>query len=324
MKQHLSSLSRDNPVALIEHRIVMPDETIRWQRWNGRAIFGENGSIIEFQSVGRDVTEHKLAEEALRESEKRYRELFSSITDAVFVHELTGPETGTGNFIEVNPRACQMLGYTRDELLWLSPGDLIAPGSDPDVTKMKQNLIRKEDTSVELILVTKDQKCIPVEIHSHVSMMGEKRLVISLVHDITKRKHTESTLQESEERFRLFFNHSTDAMMVYRFRTEKHPSQIIEVNETMYQRYGYTREELLQMQPEDIDADDDQAVIEHDIINHLLTEGHAIREGTHITKDGVVFPVEIVNTVFEQNGEKMILASARDITGRRKSEKDLC
>ncbi len=320
MKQHLSSLSRDNPVALIEHRIVMPDKTIRWQRWNDRAIFGENGRIVEFQSVGRDVTEHKLAEEALRESEKRYRELFSSITDAVFVHELAGPKIGSGNFIEVNPGACQMLGYTRDELLHLAPEDLIAPESDVDVTKMKENLNRKEDVSVELLLVTKDTTRIPVEIHSHVSMMGEKKLVISLAHDISGRKQADAALRESEERFRLIFNSSTDAMLVHRFMTEKDPWQIIEVNDTMCRQYGYSRNELLRMRPQDFDADEGRAVTEHDIVNRLLTEGHAMWEGTHITKDGVTFPVEIDNTVFEQNGETMILASARDITRRRQVE----
>jgi PAS domain-containing protein len=78
-------------------------------------------------AVIRNVTERKRAEEALRESEKRYRRLFNGISDAVFVHPVTAEGMPPGKFIEVNDVACQELGYTREELLKLSHFDIIAP-----------------------------------------------------------------------------------------------------------------------------------------------------------------------------------------------------
>ncbi|HXW99171.1 MAG TPA: PAS domain S-box protein [Methanomicrobiales archaeon] len=63
VKNHFSSLSRENPVGTIEHRVILPSGEIRWMHWTDRAIFGGNGSIAEFQSVGRDITATKMMEE---------------------------------------------------------------------------------------------------------------------------------------------------------------------------------------------------------------------------------------------------------------------
>jgi len=69
VEKHFTSFSRENPVAEQEHRVIAPKGDVRWQRWTNRAIFDANGAIVEFQSVGRDVSERKKAEEALKEKE---------------------------------------------------------------------------------------------------------------------------------------------------------------------------------------------------------------------------------------------------------------
>jgi PAS domain S-box-containing protein len=70
MRAHLASLTPDHPVATIRHRIIMPDGGTPWQSWSDRAIFDAGGRVREFQSVGRDITDVVVAEEALRESEQ--------------------------------------------------------------------------------------------------------------------------------------------------------------------------------------------------------------------------------------------------------------
>ncbi|MCQ1538844.1 PAS domain S-box protein [Methanocalculus taiwanensis] len=67
VSRFFSSLTYQNPEGTIEHRIIMPDGEVRWQQWNDRALFDEYGHVREYQSVGRDITEKKLAEEALKE-----------------------------------------------------------------------------------------------------------------------------------------------------------------------------------------------------------------------------------------------------------------
>ena len=67
VRKHFASLTRDHPVLPIEHRIVIPDGDIRWQQWVDRAIFDETGKVVEYQTIGRDITERKRAELALAE-----------------------------------------------------------------------------------------------------------------------------------------------------------------------------------------------------------------------------------------------------------------
>lgn len=72
IKNQLDALSQDNPVGTLEYRVVRLNQEIRWTQWHNRAIFDAQGQILEFQSVGRDITEHKQAKESL---EQRNREL---------------------------------------------------------------------------------------------------------------------------------------------------------------------------------------------------------------------------------------------------------
>ena len=88
VKAHFSSVSRDRPIKIIEHRIIMPGGQIRWQQWSDRAIFDSAGGIIEYQSVGRDITERKRMERALHESNQKLN-LLSSITRHDILNQLT-------------------------------------------------------------------------------------------------------------------------------------------------------------------------------------------------------------------------------------------
>ncbi|MBN1432295.1 MAG: PAS domain S-box protein [Methanomicrobiaceae archaeon] len=88
LKEHFKSLTPANPVALIEHRVILPDGRVRWQSWSDRAVFDEKGKFIEFQSVGRDITESKRKDEALALAAKKLNILnhvtFSEIQNYLF------------------------------------------------------------------------------------------------------------------------------------------------------------------------------------------------------------------------------------------------
>jgi PAS domain S-box-containing protein len=72
VERAISSLAVENPVSTVEHRVVMPDGSVRWQQWTNRAIYDAKGRFIEYQTVGRDITALKQAQEALRKSEEKY------------------------------------------------------------------------------------------------------------------------------------------------------------------------------------------------------------------------------------------------------------
>jgi len=88
MKEQLSTVTRENPVVVIDNRIVMSSGEVRWQRWSDRAIFDSTGRITEFQSVGRDITESKRVKQALYESNRKLN-LLSSITRHDILNQLT-------------------------------------------------------------------------------------------------------------------------------------------------------------------------------------------------------------------------------------------
>ena len=81
-QQHLARLSPENPVSTIEHRVFSATGEIRWQQWTDRAVLDEQSKVVEIQSVGRDITQRKQAEESLRESENQLRRLSAKILQA--------------------------------------------------------------------------------------------------------------------------------------------------------------------------------------------------------------------------------------------------
>jgi diguanylate cyclase (GGDEF)-like protein/PAS domain S-box-containing protein len=85
VKDLLASLNQNNPVKTIEHRVVLSDGEVRWQQWTNRAIFDHEGRVVEFQSVGRDITEHKKMEDAQRQAERFLSNVFSSIQDGLSI-----------------------------------------------------------------------------------------------------------------------------------------------------------------------------------------------------------------------------------------------
>jgi two-component system sensor histidine kinase UhpB len=82
LKKRVAILNREDPVAFMEHRVIMPDGKIRWQQWSNRAIFDEQGQTVGFQSVGRDITERRRVEEELRSAHEQLRALSVRLSQA--------------------------------------------------------------------------------------------------------------------------------------------------------------------------------------------------------------------------------------------------
>ena len=151
----------------------------------------------------------RQSEESLRASQARYVTLFGAIADAVYVHEVL--EDGTPSRIfEVNEIACLMTGYSRDELLGMTPLQLDAPDSGTDLRPLIQRLKAGESVTFEQVHKRKDGQLIPVEIRAHLFRLNDSPAVIALVRDITERKRTENVLRDSEERYRTIIENSND------------------------------------------------------------------------------------------------------------------
>lgn len=134
----------------------------------------------------------------LSESEERYRLLFNRANDAVFVHHLTADGIPS-QFIEVNDTACQMLGYSKEELLQLSFLNINSLERLSDVLSSSGRLMTKEQVILETVYITKAGHRIPVEISAHLFDFKGQPTVLSIVRDITERKRMEEELQKSQK-----------------------------------------------------------------------------------------------------------------------------
>jgi len=148
-----------------------------------------------------DISDRKRAEARLKESEERYRFLFDSISDAIFVHSLT-EEGLPDHFIEVNGAACALLGWDREELIRMTPRDISSPEGLESVQPMMKRLQAEKRTVREGAHVSKDGRRIPVEVSLHLFDFRGRPTVLAAVRDITERKAAEEALQNTAARLK--------------------------------------------------------------------------------------------------------------------------
>ncbi len=146
-----------------------------------------DGKLICMMASFVDISNRKIAEARLKESEERYRFLFDSINDAIFVHALT-EEGMPGPFIEVNSAACALFGYAREEFAHMTPADICAPEIRESIPLMMKRLQRSKQAVWEGVHVSKEGRRIPVEVSQRVFDFRGRSTVLSAVRDITERK----------------------------------------------------------------------------------------------------------------------------------------
>lgn len=177
-----------------ELRKVRKDESILWVKETTRATKRSDGKILIFTACG-DITDRKQAEEALKESEKKFRELFDQATDMLSLTELKDDGT-IKKYIEVNQAASKRLGYTKDELLDMGPLDLYLDNSS--IVGMVSEMFKKGYSIAENVQIAKDGRRIPVELNTRIFKLRGKNVVLSISRDITERKKSEEELIRSE------------------------------------------------------------------------------------------------------------------------------
>ncbi len=127
MMAHLESLSPESPLARIEKRYASPNGDQRWQQWTNRAFFDRQGHLLEYQSVGQDITERKVMQQTLQSVEANLRSLFVSNADGMIVVDQGG------KICFVNPAAEQLLGRRAHQLVGSAFDFAISAGELPEL-----------------------------------------------------------------------------------------------------------------------------------------------------------------------------------------------
>ncbi len=152
------------------------------------------GKPIAMVGVMRDITERKRAEEALQESEARYRTLFESAGDAIFILEAEGEKAG--HIVAANQSAAEMHGYSTNELLAMKITQL----DTPDVARVAPQLIQRmlggERMKKDIYHCRKDGTVFPVEMNAGLLELGDHKYILAFDRDITERKLAEEAIKK--------------------------------------------------------------------------------------------------------------------------------
>lgn len=272
-------------------------------------------------SLARDITERKLTEKALRDSEEKFRNLFNNATDALFLHEVNNDFLHS-KFIEVNDVACKNFKYSKEELLELSPVDLLTEESYEYLKCIVKDIVSGSKTTFNALLKRKEGSILPVEISTQVFKWNGKDIVLSTIGDMTEKRQTEKALRDSEEKFRNLFNNATDSIIVQEIEEDYQPGRVIEVNDTACRVLGLTKYEFLNISP--LNGESDEGIGEYAHLMEALKEkGHITFERAYSTKDGTPIEVEVSSHIITLEGRPVALSMLRDITERKLAENEL-
>lgn len=311
---HEQLMDPENQEMRHEHQVFDVHGKLRWQQWVNHGIFDDQGSLVEYQSVGRDITELKEAEEALQGSEEQYRALFEGSPDAIFLGDID-----TGIIIASNPAASQLLMMPRGDIIGINHLQLY-PEYLRETVQTSFDRVTKEGGKhvVERFVLRKDGTEVPVEILSQTITIRGKTVIQGIFRDIAERKKAEEKLRENEERFRKIFEGGALGMafcnLEYKFER---------VNATLCSMLGYEEAELMALTV--IDITDPDSIEEDRYRMAQLLQGeipYYKTEKRYIRKDGTVLWGSVTaSIVYDENGKPLyFIVMIDDITDQKRAE----
>jgi PAS domain S-box-containing protein len=193
--EHVHSLCEHPRIERYEHPVIGANGQVRWQQWVDHVILDDLGRILELQAVGRDITERKQAEEALRSTEAKFRAVFdANFVPLCFWHE-------DGRILEANDAYLRLTGFTRTELEagQLRWDELTLPGEVQLVRRALTELAegRESSTPYEQVYRLRDGRHIPVWL-SGALLTGYTDRGVAYAIDLSERKAAEAALQKAQ------------------------------------------------------------------------------------------------------------------------------
>jgi PAS domain S-box-containing protein len=220
-----------------DFRIIRPDQTIRWIAGKGKVSFDEQGRPVSRFGLAIDIQERIEANEKLRDSEQRYRELFENNPLPMWFYDIA-----TLAFLRVNNAAVAHYGYSPEEFLRMSLKDIRLP---EEIANLAGEQTRFSQTKIHINSQRrhrkKDGSIIEVEVTSHDILFEGRRARLVMVNDVTERKRAGAALLASEQRFSRAFNLSPLPMHIISLEN----SRYIYVNDSFLEATGFSREELI-------------------------------------------------------------------------------
>ncbi len=276
-----------------------------------------DGRVSGVRGVIVDVGEKQAAEDRLRRSERRYRELYGNLRDGV------ASVDETGRIVDFNPAFEEMLGYSAEELRRLTYEE-ITPEKwrNREAKIIREQVFKRSYSDVyEKEYIRKDGGVFPVEVRAYLRFDDEGRRagMWAFVRDVSERRESEAALKEREALFRTVFQTSPDAVNL----NTMNDGRYVDVNEGFVNLSGYDRERIIGKTPDEVgiwkDRDAQKRFLD------LLRKDGRVRnfEADFIVGDGSAKTGLVSSNIIELNSGPHVLSVTRDIDDWKKTVREL-
>jgi len=315
----VSEQTKGNEVFTFENRFLCKDGSYKWLSWNATAADSEG---IAF-GVASDITERKLADEALKKSSEKHQTILRTAISGFWI------TNKKGELVEVNDSYCQMSGYTKDELLSMKISDLEIIDTAAEIKSRINKITEVGSDRFESKHIRKDGSVYNVEINIQYQAFDGGQF-ICFIDDITERKQAQQELiiakekaEENELQFKQLVENMADAVFI----ADTKNGIILDVNRAAERLMLMSKNDIIglhqsKLHPQNSDEYSRTTFNKHKealkkSVDTVLIENKIIR------KDGVEVPIEILASKVKYKGNDCLIGTFRDISDRKKAELEL-
>ncbi len=271
------------------------------------------GEVAGIRGIILDMTDNVAMENALLESEEKYRTLVENSQDGIIIAQ-------DGKFKFANSAMCQMLGYTLDEYYNMDGADILPEKERDRILKIHSDRMKGiiKSMNYSLQLLTKNGDIIDVEVHSSTVEYEGKPAAFMTLHDITESKKMQLALLESEEKYRTLIDKALDGIIITQNGRFKF------VNRAFCEMMQYSVEELIGQSYLDYVEPENHNLMQSYHKRRMAGEEFQVMYRSKIKrKDGKFLQVELNTRTSEFDGQPAAFIITRDITERIKTEEEL-
>jgi PAS domain S-box-containing protein len=304
----------DRPYQFVELRRQKKDGSLIELNASSAALRGADGNLIGLIGIFEDITERKQTEDALRESERRFRAAFENASVGASIVDLKG------RFLKVNRLLCGMMGYSEEEMLSKTFSDITHPedikiginamksmvSGEKDHVRIEKRYIRKDGHEINAVVS-------PALIRNE---QGEPQYFVGLWQDITERKRAEKALGESEEKYRTLIQTANDAILL----VDNETGRIIEANQKAGELFAMPVQEIIGLHHTELHPVELEAQYREGFKKGVPEGGIVLLDMVIARRDGTAVPVEISESLIRLEGREVRLGIFRDVTERKQTE----